>query len=103
MRLRKVMLKKMTTKITSIVLVILFLLSVSPVVSYAGLDNPTEPDVIIAKAEGSYKLHFPDIVNVPAEVYNGAHPNGKLLVAYYKNTVHAPGDASQPFGGNIHC
>jgi hypothetical protein len=68
MRLTKVTLKKMATKITSIVLVIIFLLSVNPIIGYASLDNPTEPDVIIAKTEGSYKPHFPDITNVPAEV-----------------------------------
>ena len=79
-------------------LCLVLIASLFPLTAQASLSEPTATDVTIAQVESPYYAHFPDIVNVPASVYGGAYPNGKLLVAYYKNVTHAPSSSAQPFG-----
>ncbi len=64
------------------------LLVLSSVTALASLDEPSVPDVYVARSSGSYKAFFPDIVNVPASVYEN-EPNGKLVVVYQKATSHS--------------
>lgn len=55
-------------------------------------------EVTIVQETSPYYAFFPDIINIPASVYGGTAPNGKLLTCYYKNTLHAPSSAADPFG-----
>lgn len=88
---------KKTKRMVCLLLALGMLVTLFPAAVQAGLDDPYKPDVIIAQSFDNNMLFFPDVVNVPASVYNDpALPNGKLLLAYYKNAGHAasgPGDA----------
>lgn len=64
------------------------LLVLSSVTVLASLEEPSTPDVIVARSTGSFKTFFPDIVNVPASVYEN-EPNGKLVVVYQEATSHS--------------
>lgn len=69
-------------------LVAVLLLVFSSVSVLASLEEPSTPDVYVARSTGSFMTFFPDIVNVPASVYEN-EPNGKLVVVYQKATSHS--------------
>lgn len=94
---------KLSKRFLSLLLCLVLLIGCMPVfTAQASLEKPTRMDVVIAHVtEGDYKAYFPDIVNVPASVCGDEAPNGKLLVAYYKNTLHAPSKASEVKSSSI--
>lgn len=85
-------------KVLTLLLVLSLLLGLFPVSAQKAPEEMLEPDVIVAQASPPYYHFFGDIVNVPAEVYHGAAPNGKLIVNFFKNTVHSSPDERYPLG-----
>ena len=85
-------------KVLTLLLVLSLLLGLFPVSAQKAPEEMLEPDVIVAQASPPYYHFFGDIVNVPAEVYHGSAPNGKLIVNFFKNTVHSSPDERYPLG-----
>ncbi|WP_010267889.1 exo-alpha-sialidase [Paenibacillus senegalensis] len=67
-------------KVVSVGLVLSMLFLMIPLSASAAVQNPWEPDVIVAaKTDDGYNTYFPAMEQLP---------NGKLLVVYYNATAH---------------
>ncbi len=87
--------KEKWVRILGVFLATAMLVGFIPTVSTtASLEDPLVEDVIIAQETSGYKALFPDVVLIPQEQLpvedRAAYPNGKLMVAYYRNTGHVP-------------
>ena len=90
----------MRRRLISLILCITMVLTTCllPIPVQASLADPTQYDVRVAYTpESGYEPRFPDIVLIPQEQLpledQAAYPEGKLLVAYYKNVDHVTDDS----------
>ncbi len=93
-------------RIMGVLLTATMLIGCIPVVSTtASLEEPLVEDVIIAQETSGYKALFPDVVLIPQEQLpaedRAEYPNGKLMVAYYRNTGHVPFVSSKEAMGTV--
>ena len=100
--MKRTKLLRLTVLVLALFIVAGFLPSFS---ANAALANPSEADVTIAQMTSPYKAHFPDVVLIPQDKLPAAeqadYPNGKLLVAFYKNTGHVPSNFNLAGMGRI--
>ena len=78
----------------ALLLCMVMLIGMIPITAHASLADTSSYDVTVATTkENGYEPRFPDVVFIPQEKLptedQAAYPEGKLLVAFYKNTEHA--------------
>jgi len=83
-----------TKRTLALLLGMVMLIGMVPITAQASLIEPSTYDVTIATTkENGYEPRFPDVVYIPQEKLpaedQADYPEGKLLVAFYKNTEHA--------------
>lgn len=85
---------RQTKRTLALLLCMVMLIGMIPITAQASLADTSTYDVTIAKTkENGYEPRFPDVVFIPQDKLpaedQANYPEGKLLVAFYKNTEHA--------------
>ena len=85
---------RQTKRTLALLLCMVMLIGMIPITAQASLADTSTYDVTIAKTkENGYEPRFPHVVFIPQDKLpaedQANYPEGKLLVAFYKNTEHA--------------